>query len=73
MNMNLKTVSDPVAYSVTEFCAAHRIARSFFYKLLSDGRGPNTMLLGRRRLITREAAEEWRARLTANTDQDEPA
>lgn len=55
---------EPPAYSISEFCQAHGIGRSFFYKLLQDGRGPRTMQLGRRRLVSREEAAEWRKRMT---------
>ena len=50
-------------YSVEEFCEAHGIGRSHFYILLRNNRGPKTMRLGRRRLISREAARDWRRQL----------
>ncbi len=50
-------------YSVSEFCREHGISRGLFYQLLKDGKGPKTMKLGRRTLISREAAEEWRRRM----------
>ena len=28
------------AYSITEFCAAHRISKSTFYRLLKEGDAP---------------------------------
>jgi hypothetical protein len=55
--------SDPPIYSVSDFCKAHCIARSFLYLLLREGRGPRLTKLGRRTLITREAAAEWRAQM----------
>jgi len=54
---------DPPIYSIPEFCKAHCIARSFLYLLLRDGRGPRVTKLGRRTLITREAAADWRAQI----------
>jgi len=60
MNVN---VDPPVLYTVSGFCEAHHIARSFFYALLHEGRGPRVMKLGRRTFITREAAAEWRTRI----------
>jgi predicted DNA-binding transcriptional regulator AlpA len=54
-------------YSVAEFCQAHRISRGTFYKLLGDGRGPTTVKIGRRTLISNESAAEWRGRLEAKT------
>lgn len=51
------------AYTVDEFCRSHRISRVKFYELLRDGRGPRTMRIGRRQLISREAAAEWRRQM----------
>ncbi len=50
-------------YSVADFCREHSISRAFFYKLLLEGCGPRVMKVGRRTLISREAAEEWRRRM----------
>ena len=50
-------------FSVAEFCHAHRISRGMFYKLLNDGRGPTAVKIGRRTLISNEAAEDWRRRM----------
>ena len=50
-------------FDVPTFCIAHKISRSFFYKLLSEGRGPRLLKLGKRTLISAEAAAEWRARM----------
>ncbi len=51
------------SYSVSDFCRAHGISRALLYKLLRDGRGPRIMKVGRRTLISQEAAEEWRRRM----------
>jgi predicted DNA-binding transcriptional regulator AlpA len=48
------------AYSIDEFCAAHGFSRSMFYLLQGQGLAPKTMNVGTRRLITAEAAAEWR-------------
>ena len=50
-------------YSVIEFCQAHRISRGTFYKLLGEGLGPTAVKIGRRTLISSEAAQEWRRRM----------
>jgi hypothetical protein len=47
-------------YTVPEFCEAHRIIRSTLYNLWDLGQGPRVMRVGKRRLITQEAAAEWR-------------
>ncbi len=49
--------------TIDEFCSAHgNIARSFFHKLVNQGEGPRLLKIGRRTMITLEAAEEWRKR-----------
>ncbi len=53
------------SYSVADFCRAHGISRALFYKLLREGCGPRVMKVGRRTLISREAAEDWRRRMEA--------
>jgi hypothetical protein len=51
----------PVAcYTIPEFCVAHRISEAFFFQLRNEGHGPKEMRVGRRRMITLEAAAEWR-------------
>lgn len=52
-----------VVFDVRTFCAVHKISRSFFYKLLAEGRGPRLLKLGKRTLVSAEAAAEWRARM----------
>ena len=47
------------AYTINEFCKAHDISRSLFYKLQAIGKAPETFTLGRRVLISVEAAERW--------------
>ena len=49
----------PLGMSVEEFCAAYTIRRNLFYELLKAGKAPDTMQLGRRRVITYAAAERW--------------
>lgn len=56
------------AFSIAEFCAAHRISRATFYNLLEDGLAPTLMKIGRRRIISRDAAEKWRVRMERNSD-----
>ena len=48
------------AYSIAEFCAAHRLSQSMYFKIRNRGLGPAEMSIGRRRLISFEAAEAWR-------------
>jgi hypothetical protein len=51
------------AYSIVEFCRAHRVSRAFFYVLLKRGDAPKVMTVGRRRLVSDEAAKDWRQRM----------
>ena len=48
------------AYSIEEFCKAHRISELKYYALKNLGLGPVEMQVGRRRLVSIEAAEAWR-------------
>jgi hypothetical protein len=48
------------AYSIPEFCTAHRICEAFYYKLRAAGLGPREMRAGRKVTISIEAAEDWR-------------
>jgi hypothetical protein len=48
-------------YTIPEFCVAHRISESGYYKIRKDGRGPKEKrAVGKRPIITEEAAAEWR-------------
>jgi len=57
------------AFSIPQFCAAHSISRALFYLLLKEGKAPAVMKLGRRTLISGEAAAQWRAQITADTNR----
>jgi hypothetical protein len=49
-----------VAYTIPEFCQSHKLSEAFYFKLKSEGRGPLEMKVGRRRMISAEAAAAWR-------------
>jgi hypothetical protein len=49
-----------VAFTVAEFCEAHRISRSWLYAEWKAGRGPRFMRAGTKKIITMEAAADWR-------------
>lgn len=57
------------AYTIAEFCVAHRFSRSKFYQLLDAGLAPRTMKIGSKVLITAEAAADWRAEREAASNQ----
>jgi len=48
------------AFSVLEFCDAYRISKARYYELKAKGLAPVEMIVGRRRIISHEAAERWR-------------
>lgn len=55
--------TNQTAQSVNQFCTANGISRSMFYKLMRQGEAPRIMKVGRRTLVTAEAAAEWRKSL----------
>jgi hypothetical protein len=58
----------PSAFSVEQFCEGHgNISRAYFNKLVASGRGPRLMKVGRRVLISIEAAAEWRRQMEEQT------
>ncbi len=68
MQMN-QPLHEIAAYSVQQFCDAHSLGKATFYALLKKGSGPRLMKIGRRTLISREAAVEWRQRMETETGQ----
>ena len=65
MNTSQQAHIEPQAYSITEFCKRHSISRGLFYVLDQEGKAPATMSVGRRRLISKESADQWRREMTA--------
>ena len=57
------------ANSIPSFCQAHGISRATFYNLMKRGEGPTVMKVGKRTLVSDEAAAAWRRRMEnlANT------
>jgi excisionase family DNA binding protein len=51
---------EALCYTVREFCELHRVGLSTYYRLKKRGGAPLEILVGRRVLITREAAARWR-------------
>jgi hypothetical protein len=55
-----------MAFTINEFCTAHRISPAMYFKLRAAGLGPREMRALRKVTISVEAAAEWRrARETA--------
>ncbi len=57
------------AFGVDEFAARNGLSRGTLYNLWQRGDGPRYMQVGKRRLISREAAAEWRRRMEQHSDQ----
>ena len=53
-------IPNAMAYNIPEFCAAHRISESMYYKLRALGLGPREARALSKVIITQEAAAEWR-------------
>lgn len=67
----LSSATDPPVFSVPAFCESHGISRGYLYQLWSEGAGPRRFKCGRRTLISREAAAEWRRRMEEETARAE--
>ena len=55
------------AYTIREFCEAHRISQSKYFELKRAGLAPEEMQIDSRRIITIEAAARWRRRRNLKT------
>jgi hypothetical protein len=58
---------ESLAYSVEQFCKAHSISRATFYNLAKEGKGPRLMRIGKKPLISTEAAADWRRQMEAES------
>jgi hypothetical protein len=57
-----------MAYSIKQFCQAHNISVDTYFRIQRVGRGPATMKVGGRTLISVEAAAAWRRKREADTN-----
>jgi hypothetical protein len=48
-----------VAYTVAEFCVAHRVSQSMYYKMREAGKGPRESHAGTKILISLTNAAAW--------------
>jgi hypothetical protein len=51
---------DAAVQTIAEFCRDNKICRSMLYHLWKRGIGPRVIKIGRKNLISAEAAEQWR-------------
>lgn len=59
-------MSEIKAFSIKQFCEFHNLPQSTFFKLQKEGKAPKSFKAGRRRLISEEAAAEWRREMEAS-------
>lgn len=68
--MATQSTQEKGAYSVTEFCATFgKFSRPHFYSLLKHGQAPRIFRIGKRTLISHDAAQEWVKRMESQTVQ----
>jgi excisionase family DNA binding protein len=53
--------------TISEFCAAQKISRAYFYILARDGKAPRSFKLGKTTRISEDAVREWIAAREAET------
>lgn len=53
--------------TISEFCAAQKISRAYFYILARDGKAPRSFKLGKTTRISEDAVREWIATREAET------
>lgn len=62
-------MAEKSCFTISEFCREHgNMSRPLLYRLWDEGRGPRRMQVGRRVLITREAAEDWRRQMESESN-----
>lgn len=54
------------SFSIKDFCLTHGISRATLYNLVKKQLAPRLMKVGKRTLISAEAAAEWRARMESS-------
>ena len=55
-------------YTIEQFCKVYNISRSKFYLLLNANAAPRIMKVGRRTLISLEAADQWRKKMEGSAN-----
>jgi len=53
-------IEDQDAYTIPAFCKRHSFSPAKYFQLQQQGEGPRVMRIGKRVLISKEAAAEWR-------------
>jgi len=52
------------ALSIAQFCQAYGISRATYYNLAKAGNAPAILKIGRRSIITNDAAKSWETAMT---------
>ena len=65
-------MQEPFLFSIPDFCRTHSISRGMLCKLIGQGEGPATVKVGRRTLISNQAAQEWREHLSCKHGATKP-
>jgi len=63
MNGSAKPIFEAKSFSIQHFCITHGISRATFYNLVKKQLAPRLIKVGKRTLISAEAATEWRAQM----------
>jgi predicted DNA-binding transcriptional regulator AlpA len=58
---------EKATYTLAQFMEGHNVSRTHFYRLVKADLAPRVMRVGRRVLISAEAAAEWRKRMEDET------
>lgn len=61
----------PATYTIPQFLGSHNVSRTHFYALVKEGKGPRLMKVGRRTLVSAEAAADWRKRMEMETASED--
>ncbi len=62
------STGDGAPFTIAGFCAWYHLSRPYYYQLKSRGQAPRELRIGRRVLITRQAACEWEMLRSAGSD-----
>ena len=73
-SMNKQSIHQEITpkstYTIAQFCDANNVSRTHLHYLNKTGQGPRLMRLGRRVLISAEAAADWRRQVESVTAAD---
>jgi hypothetical protein len=62
--------ANPDGYTVDELCSSIRMSRTRLYEYWKAGKGPRFIQNGARRIITRQAKDDWLRELEAESAHD---